>query len=122
MAETILMTALSPTMEEGNIVAWKKKEGEAISAGDVLCEVETDKATMDYESTQEGQLLKIVRGDGQSAKVGDIIGVIGEKGEDIDAILAEAKKAEAAADTETSEAGPKAAAEAAPSKAPAGAP
>jgi pyruvate dehydrogenase E2 component (dihydrolipoamide acetyltransferase) len=70
-------------MEEGTIVKWQKKEGDSVSSGDVLCEVETDKATMDYESTQEGTLLKIVRGDGSSSKVGEAIGIIGEKGEDV---------------------------------------
>ncbi len=83
MAEKIQMIALSPTMEEGTIVKWQKKEGDSVSSGDVLCEVETDKATMDYESTQEGTLLKIVRGDGSSSKVGEAIGIIGEKGEDV---------------------------------------
>ncbi|AFG37858.1 dihydrolipoamide acetyltransferase family protein [Spirochaeta africana] len=83
MAEPILMTALSPTMEDGTIVAWSKNEGDEISAGDVLCEVETDKATMDYESTQDGVLLKILLGEGSSAKVGDPIGILGEAGEDV---------------------------------------
>jgi pyruvate dehydrogenase E2 component (dihydrolipoamide acetyltransferase) len=89
MAERILMTALSPTMEEGTIVGWNKTEGEEVSPGDVLCEVETDKATMDYESTQEGVLLKIVKGDGGSAAVGQTIGVLGQAGEDIGALLKE---------------------------------
>ncbi len=83
MAERVLMTALSPTMEEGTIVAWNKKEGSAVFPGDVLCEVETDKATMDYESTQEGTLLKIIRGDGTTTRVGEIIAILGEEGEDI---------------------------------------
>lgn len=82
MAEKVMMIALSPTMEDGSIVSWSKKEGDSVSAGDVLCEVETDKATMDYESTQEGTLLKIVKGDGSSAKVGETIAIIGEQGED----------------------------------------
>ncbi len=83
MAEQVLMTALSPTMEEGTIVAWNKKEGSAVAPGDVLCEVETDKATMDYESTQEGVLLKIIRDDGSTARVGETIAILGEEGEDI---------------------------------------
>ncbi|MFW6234279.1 MAG: pyruvate dehydrogenase complex dihydrolipoamide acetyltransferase [Spirochaetota bacterium] len=83
MAEKVMMIALSPTMEDGSIVSWSKKEGDSVSAGDVLCEVETDKATMDYESTQEGTLLKIVKGEGSSAKVGETIAIIGEEGEDI---------------------------------------
>ncbi|MFW6313360.1 MAG: biotin/lipoyl-containing protein, partial [Spirochaetota bacterium] len=78
MAEQVLMTALSPTMEEGTIVSWNKSEGDTVSSGDLLCEVETDKATMDYESTQEGTLLKIVRGEGSSSKVGEVIAILGE--------------------------------------------
>ncbi|MFW5843240.1 MAG: dihydrolipoamide acetyltransferase family protein, partial [Spirochaetota bacterium] len=78
MAERVLMTALSPTMEEGQIVSWNKREGDSVSSGDVLCEVETDKATMDYEATQEGTILKIVIDQGNSAKVGDTIAIIGE--------------------------------------------
>ncbi|NLP01363.1 MAG: 2-oxo acid dehydrogenase subunit E2, partial [Fibrobacter sp.] len=54
MAETLVMLALSPTMETGTITSWHKKEGEEFGVGDLLCEVETDKATMDYESTTEG--------------------------------------------------------------------
>lgn len=91
MAEQVLMTALSPTMEEGTIVAWNKKEGSAVSPGDVLCEVETDKATMDYESTQEGVLLKIIRGDGSTARVGETIAILGEEGEDIAGLLQNAQ-------------------------------
>ncbi len=90
MAENVLMVALSPTMEDGTIAGWSKKEGESVSAGDVLCEVETDKATMDYESTQEGTLLKIIKGDGSTAKVGEPIAIIGEEGEDISDLEAEA--------------------------------
>lgn len=107
MAERIVMTALSPTMEEGTILKWAKKEGDTVSAGDVLCEVETDKASMDYEATQEGTLLKIVRGENESARVGDIIAVIGAEGEDISDLLAGAESeggaeapSEASAETE----------------------
>lgn len=94
MAERILMTALSPTMEEGTIVSWSKKEGDTVDAGDVLCEVETDKATMDYEATQEGTLLKIVLQEGSGAKVGETIGIIGEEGEDFEDLLKEASSSE----------------------------
>ena len=86
MAEQVLMTALSPTMEEGTITTWNKPEGETVDSGDVLCEVETDKASMDYEATQEGTLLKIVVGEGQTARVGQAIAIIGEAGEDITAL------------------------------------
>ena len=99
MAEKIVMTALSPTMETGTIATWSKKEGESVAAGDVLCEVETDKASMEYESTQEGVLLKIITAAGKEAKIGDAIAIIGEKGESIEALLAEIATAEQAADS-----------------------
>ena len=89
MPEKILMIALSPTMETGTLVRWRRKEGDAISSGDVLCEVETDKATMDYESASEGTLLKILLPEGGQAKVGDVIAVVGKPGEDISALLVE---------------------------------
>lgn len=86
MAEKVPMTALSPTMEEGTITGWTAAEGQVISSGDVLCEVETDKATMEYEATQEGTLLKIIVGEGENAKVGQTIAILGEKGEDTAAL------------------------------------
>lgn len=88
MAEKLLMLALSPTMETGIIAKWIKKEGEAFKSGDVLCEIETDKATMEYEASDDGVLLKILRPDGQDARVGDPIAVTGKAGEDISALLA----------------------------------
>lgn len=81
------MIALSPTMETGTLARWRKKEGDAVATGDVLCEVETDKATMDYESSVEGTLLKILLPEGGQAKVGDAIAVVGKPGEDIGALL-----------------------------------
>lgn len=89
MAEKVPMTALSPTMEEGTIISWSKKEGDTVSAGDVLCEVETDKTSVEYESSQEGTLLKIVVGADGSAAVGETIAIIGENGEDFAALLEE---------------------------------
>jgi len=97
MAEKIQMIALSPTMEEGTILKWSAKEGDTIDSGDVLCEVETDKASMEYESAQEGTLLKIVKQEGSPAKVGDTIAIIGEEGEDFSDLLAEASASETAA-------------------------
>ena len=88
MAENIPMLALSPTMTEGTIAAWKVKEGDAVKRGTVLCEVETDKAVMDYESPAAGVLLKIVAAAGSSVKVGDGIAVIGKAGEDASALPA----------------------------------
>ncbi len=88
MAEKVFMIALSPTMEEGSILSWKKKVGDAVKMDEPLCEVETDKASMEYLSSQEGTLLAIVKDVGTSAKVGDIIAVIGEPGEDFSALVA----------------------------------
>jgi len=92
MAEKVLMIALSPTMETGTIVKWRKGEGEFVEIGDVLCEVETDKATMEYESVSEGTLLKILLQEGQEARIEEPIAVIGEKEEDISALLQEIGK------------------------------
>ena len=89
MPEKILMIALSPTMETGTLAKWRKKEGDTVANGDVICEVETDKATMDYESTAEGTLLKIILPEGGQAKVGDLIAIVGKPGEDISAMLAD---------------------------------
>jgi pyruvate dehydrogenase E2 component (dihydrolipoamide acetyltransferase) len=81
------MLALSPTMDRGTVARWRKKEGDEVRTGDVLCEVETDKATMDYESTVEGTLLAIIVPEGGSAAVGEPIAVVGKKGDDISALL-----------------------------------
>jgi pyruvate dehydrogenase E2 component (dihydrolipoamide acetyltransferase) len=89
MPEKILMMALSPTMETGTLARWRKKEGDTVASGDVLCEVETDKATMDYESSTEGTLLKILLPEGGQAKVGDPIAIVGKPGEDISSMIAE---------------------------------
>ncbi len=97
MAEKVPMTALSPTMETGTIVKWRKKEGDPVKSGDVICEVETDKAAMDYEATSNGVLLKIVLPEGGQAKVGETIAIIGRQGEDISGLLAEAGAEKAAA-------------------------
>jgi pyruvate dehydrogenase E2 component (dihydrolipoamide acetyltransferase) len=85
MAVNISMLAFSPTMEEGIIIKWMVAEGDAVSMGDVLCEIETDKATMDYESPAEGIVLKISAKQGQAVPVGDTIAIIGERGERIEA-------------------------------------
>ena len=87
MAETLLMLALSPTMEAGTIQKWNFQEGDTIKEGDVLCEVETDKAAMEYESLYNGVLLKIMVPEGGSVKVGEPIAVAGDKGEDISELL-----------------------------------
>jgi pyruvate dehydrogenase E2 component (dihydrolipoamide acetyltransferase) len=92
MAERVLMIALSPTMENGSISKWVKNEGDEISNGDVICEVETDKATMEYESVQEGTLRKILVQEGETAEIEEPIAVIGKPDEDIDPLLEEIQK------------------------------
>ena len=89
MAEVIRMPRLSDTMEEGNIISWLKKVGDKVDVGDILAEVETDKATMDLESFNEGVLLYIGKESG-TVPVDEVIAIIGEKGEDVDALLKEA--------------------------------
>ncbi|TVY89901.1 Pyruvate dehydrogenase complex protein X component, mitochondrial [Lachnellula willkommii] len=86
-AQNFTMPALSPTMTEGNIANWKLKEGDSFSAGDVLLEIETDKASMDVEAQDDGILAKITLGDGAKAiKVGTRIGVLAEPGDDINSL------------------------------------
>jgi hypothetical protein len=82
-AQNFTMPALSPTMTEGNIASWKVKEGDSFAAGDVLLEIETDKASMDVEAQDDGIMAKIMAGDGSKGiKVGTRIGVIAESGDD----------------------------------------
>ena len=81
----ILMPALSPTMEEGNVSKWLKKEGDKIVAGDVIAEIETDKATMEVEAVDDGTLAKIVIPAGtEGVKVNTPIAILAVEGEDID--------------------------------------
>jgi hypothetical protein len=83
-AQNFTMPALSPTMTEGNIAKWNVKEGDSFSAGDVLLEIETDKASMDVEAQDDGILAKIIQGDGSKGiQVGTRIGVIAEPGDDL---------------------------------------
>src|SRR5580765_5840449 len=77
----IQMTKLSDTMTEGTLVAWKKKKGDQVSAGEVLAEIETDKATMEWESPEDGTLTEIYVQEGGMVNVGDKIAFIGEEGE-----------------------------------------
>jgi pyruvate dehydrogenase E2 component (dihydrolipoamide acetyltransferase) len=98
MPTNILMPALSPTMEKGNLAKWLKKEGDKVKAGDVLAEIETDKATMEYEAIDEGTLAKIVVPEGtQDVAVNQVIAVLAGEGEDPKAaasnVKAEAPKA-----------------------------
>src|SRR5205823_11381023 len=83
----ILMPALSPTMTEGNLTRWLKKEGDEVRAGDVIAEIETDKATMEYEAVDEGRIGKIIVPEGaQGIKVNQPIAVLLEEGEDSGAL------------------------------------
>ena len=91
MAEIIRMPKMSDTMEEGVIASWLKKVGEEVKSGDILAEVETDKATMELESYDDGFLLHIGVNDGDSVPVDGLIAIIGEKDEDISSILDEIK-------------------------------
>jgi pyruvate dehydrogenase E2 component (dihydrolipoamide acetyltransferase) len=107
MPINILMPALSPTMEKGNLAKWLKKEGDKVKSGDVIAEIETDKATMEVEAVDEGTLAKIVVPEGtQDVPVNDVIAVLAGDGEDVKAAgsapqqKAEAK-AEAKAETKT---------------------
>jgi pyruvate dehydrogenase E2 component (dihydrolipoamide acetyltransferase) len=89
MAEKFLMPKLSPTMEEGQISRWVKNEGEAYEANETLAEVDTDKATMEMTALKGGTVLKILKGAGETALLGETIAIVGQKGEDITALLAE---------------------------------
>jgi pyruvate dehydrogenase E2 component (dihydrolipoamide acetyltransferase) len=97
----VLMPALSPTMTEGKLASWKKKEGDAVKSGDVLAEIETDKATMEVEAVDEGTLGKILVADGtEGVKVNQPIALILEEGEDKSALAAAANGGGAAAKPE----------------------
>ncbi len=106
MADIVEMIQLSPTMEEGQLVSWLKKEGDEVATGDLIAEVETDKATMEMESFFDGVILKILAKEGTAAPVGQALAIIGEEGEDISDLLEEIEqrgsgggaKAEAATD------------------------
>jgi pyruvate dehydrogenase E2 component (dihydrolipoamide acetyltransferase) len=93
MPTNILMPALSPTMEKGNLARWLKKEGDKIKSGDVIAEIETDKATMEYEAVDDGTLAKIVVPEGtQDVAVNAVIAVLAGEGEDVKAAAAGAAK------------------------------
>lgn len=116
MAEVINMPRLSDTMEEGTVAKWLKKVGDKIEEGDILAEIETDKATMEFESFNEGTLLYIGIKEGDTAPVDSLLAIIGEKGEDVSGLInsassdaKEEKEAEAVAKKEEKKEAPKAA-------------
>ncbi|TGN18424.1 pyruvate dehydrogenase complex dihydrolipoamide acetyltransferase [Leptospira idonii] len=96
MAKIQEMTQLSPTMTEGTIVKWIKKEGDSVSPGEVLAEVETDKAVMEMEAYDSGVLLKIIEQEGSKLKVGQALAIIGKPGEDVSSLLEKAKSSQPA--------------------------
>ena len=110
MAEKIEMPKLSDTMEEGVIASWNVKEGDKVESGDVIAEVETDKATMEVEVFDAGTILKIMVQEGDAVPLGGTMAIIGEEGEDISDLLGDddaGKEKEAEAETESSESGSK---------------
>ncbi|MDV5822548.1 pyruvate dehydrogenase complex dihydrolipoamide acetyltransferase [Sphingobium naphthae] len=125
MSKKIQMPALSPTMEEGTLAKWLVKEGDTVSSGDLLAEIETDKATMEFEAVDEGVLAKILVSEGsEGVKVGTVIAIIAEGGEDVAAAAAggaEAPAPKADPVPEKAEAAPAPKADAVPEK-PAAAP
>src|SRR5690349_20516825 len=118
MAQIIGLPKLSPTMEEGVLVRWTKKEGDKVSPGDLVAEVETDKANMDFNIEDDGVLLKLLVKEGDTVKLGAPVAIIGNAGEDVSKLVEQARQAE-----QTSGLGPRAAgAEPSPKPAPAAAP
>ena len=106
MATVVNMPRLSDTMEEGVVAKWLKKVGDSIEEGDILAEIETDKATMEFESFHEGTLLHIGVEEGGTAPVDSLLAIIGEEGEDFSALLngsTEAPVSEASTETTTEE-------------------
>src|SRR5438067_3982755 len=100
MATKVVMEALSPTMEEGRLVKWNKNEGDQIKSGDVLAEVETDKAVMELVARGDGVLRKRLTNEGDASPVGTLIAVIASPDENIDSIVGSAGAAPAAAPTQ----------------------
>ena len=99
MATEILMPAISPTMEEGTLAKWLVKEGDTVKAGDIIAEIETDKATMEFEAVDEGVIGKILIAEGtEGVKVNTAIAIIGELGETMTASAAKAAEVPQAAE------------------------
>src|SRR5512143_965542 len=91
MAKLLEMPKLSPTMEEGVLTAWHKNEGDPVSIDDLLAEVETDKATMEFRAFDKGTLLKLLVPAGATVKLGQAVAILGNAGEDVSALLAQAQ-------------------------------
>ncbi|MGX1025165.1 pyruvate dehydrogenase complex dihydrolipoamide acetyltransferase [Psychroflexus sp. MBR-150] len=101
MAEVVNMPRLSDTMEEGVVAKWLKKKGDKVEEGDILAEIETDKATMEFESFYEGTLLHIGVEEGDGAPVDSLLAIIGEEGEDISDLIKQAESGKDASDDES---------------------
>jgi pyruvate dehydrogenase E2 component (dihydrolipoamide acetyltransferase) len=119
MAQIIGLPKLSPTMEEGVLVKWNKKEGDKVSPGDLVAEVETDKANMDFNIEDDGVLLKLLAKEGETIKLGAPVLIIGKAGEDVSALVAQAAGGAASKpEPKKADAAPKADAKPAPAPAP----
>ncbi|PAA46138.1 hypothetical protein BOX15_Mlig031052g1 [Macrostomum lignano] len=103
---SVRMPSLSPTMSEGTIVKWHKAEGDTVQPGDILCDIQTDKAVVSFEFDDEGVLARVLRADGSAGSVGDVIAVMADPGEDWQAVASEAAKLATAADKPPSAAAP----------------
>ena len=95
MAEIIRMPKMSDTMTEGVVAKWHKKVGDTVKSGELMAEIETDKATMDYESFNAGTVLYLGVPEGQAVKVNDVLAIVGNKGEDYSTLLSGASNAAA---------------------------
>ncbi|HQQ98701.1 MAG TPA: pyruvate dehydrogenase complex dihydrolipoamide acetyltransferase [Cyclobacteriaceae bacterium] len=96
MAEIVRMPKMSDTMTEGVIAKWHKKVGDTVKSGDLMAEIETDKATMDYESFNSGVVLYLGAKEGQAVKINDVLAIVGKSGEDFSALLASSQSTAAA--------------------------
>ncbi|WP_127845330.1 pyruvate dehydrogenase complex dihydrolipoamide acetyltransferase [Psychroflexus aestuariivivens] len=103
MAEVVNMPKLSDTMEEGVVAKWLKQKGDKVEEGDILAEIETDKATMEFESFYDGVLLYVGVEEGEGAPVNSLLAIIGEEGEDIDDLIENGKKEESSKNKSESE-------------------
>src|SRR6187402_1527258 len=116
MATVIVMPRLSPTMEEGVLAKWLKNEGDKIAPGDIIAEVETDKANMDFPLEDDGVLLKQLAAAGETVRLGAPVGILGDAGEDISELLAEVSGGKAGGEAKAAPAKDDAAADAAPAE------
>ncbi|MBC7976966.1 MAG: hypothetical protein H7138_18475, partial [Myxococcales bacterium] len=106
MAQILGLPKLSPTMEEGVLVRWTKKEGDKVAPGDLIAEVETDKANMDFNVEDEGVLLKLLVKEGDTVRLGAPVAIIGNAGEDVAALVEQAQSSGAKPARRAGRAGP----------------